>query len=171
MSTLCSKSFEKRCVMTLEEALKIYDAGPEAVVKILLAFSAELEFLREQVGTLQVQVKTLQDQIAKNSRNSSKPPSSDGFNKPVPRSLRKRGKRKPGGQPGHPGQTLKQVEKPDHITVHPVEQCQHCGRSIADHPASNCEKRQVFDIPPLPKIAITAKFGWILVMLRPFRLC
>jgi len=57
--------------MTPEEALAIYHAGPEAVVKVLLAFSAELEFLREQVETLQIQVKTLQDQIAKNSRNSS----------------------------------------------------------------------------------------------------
>ena len=141
--------------MTPEEALAIYHAGPETVVKVLLAFSADIEFLREQVETLQVQVKTLQDQIAKNSRNSSKPPSSDGFNKPAPRSLRKRGERKPGGQPGHPGQTLKQVKKPDHITVHPVEQCQHCGRSIADEPASDCKKRQVFDIPPLPKIEVT----------------
>lgn len=141
--------------MTPEEALSIYHAGPETVVKVLLAFSADIEFLREQVETLQVQVKTLQDQIAKNSRNSNKPPSSDGFNKPTPRSLRNRGKRKPGGQPGHSGQTLKQVKKPDHTIVHPVEQCQHCGRSIADHPASDCEKRQVFDIPPLPKIEVT----------------
>jgi len=141
--------------MTPEEALAIYHAGPEAVVKVLLAFSAELEFLRKQVETLQVQVKTLQDQIAKNSRNSSKPPSSDGFNKPAPRSLRKRGKRKPGGQFGHSGQTLNQVKKPDHIIVHPVEQCQHCGRSIVDQPVSDCQKRQVFDIPPLPEIEVT----------------
>jgi len=68
MSILCPKSFEKRCVMTLEEALKIYDAGPEAVVKVLLSFSAEIVSLRERV-------KALEDRIAKNSRNSSKPPS------------------------------------------------------------------------------------------------
>ncbi|MEA1927089.1 MAG: IS66 family transposase [Candidatus Auribacterota bacterium] len=148
MSILYLKSFERRYAMTPEEALAIYHAGPETVVKVLLAFSAELVSLRERV-------KALEDQIAKNSRNSSKPPSSDGFNKPAPRSLRKRGERKPGGQPGHPGQTLKQVEKPDHIIIHPVKQCQHCGRSIADEPASDCKKRQVFDIPPLPKIEVT----------------
>jgi len=69
--------------------------------------------------------------------------------------LRKRGKRKPGGQFGHSGQTLNQVKKPDHIIVHPVEQCQHCGRSIVDQPVSDCQKRQVFDIPPLPEIEVT----------------
>ena len=134
--------------MTPEEALAIYHAGPEAVVKVLLTFYAEIVSLRERV-------KALEDQIAKNSRNSSKPPSSDGFNKPAPRSLRKRGNRKPGGQFGHSGQTLKKVENPDHTIVHPVEQCQNCNLSIADQPASGCEKRQVFDIPPPPKIEVT----------------
>ncbi|MEA1928013.1 MAG: DUF6444 domain-containing protein [Candidatus Auribacterota bacterium] len=122
--------------MTPEEALAIYHASPETVVKVLLSLSVDIESLRERV-------KALEDQIAKNSRNSNKPPFSDGFNKPAPRSLRKRGKRKPGGQSGHSGQTLKQVKKPDHITVHPVEQCQHCSRSISDQLASDCKKRQI----------------------------
>lgn len=134
--------------MTPEEALEIYKAGPEAVVKTLVMFQAEIISLREQVNMLK-------EQIAKNSRNSSKPPSSDGFNKPAPRSLRKRSKRKPGGQFGHSGQTLKKVEKPDHTIVHPVEQCRNCGHSIADQPPSGCEKRQVFDLPPPPKIEVT----------------
>jgi transposase len=135
-------------ILTKEEALAIYNAGPEVVVKVLLAFSAEIVSLRERV-------KALEDHIAQNSRNSSKPPSSDGFNKPAPRSLRKRGKRKPGGQFGHSGYTLKKVENPDHTVVHPVEQCQNCGRSLADQPASGCEKRQVFDFPPIPEIEVT----------------
>jgi len=134
--------------LTEEQALAVYSAGPEAVVKVLIAFSDEIVRLREQV-------QALEDNIAKNSRNSHKPPSSDGLNKPAPRSLRKRGQRKPGGQFGHPGHSLKSVEEPDHTVVHPVKQCQNCGRSIADHPASGCEKRQVFDLPPIPEIEVT----------------
>jgi transposase len=101
------------------------------------------------VADLQKEVQKLKDQIAKNSRNSSKPPSSDGFKKPSPKSLRQRGKRKPGGQKGHPGSTLKMVDKPDHTIIYPVDQCQRCGHRIADEASIDVEKRQVFDIPPV----------------------
>ena len=81
--------------MTPDEALRIYHAGPEVVVKVLSELSTQVEVLQKQVAELQ---KELKDQLAKNSRNSSKPPSSDGFKKPAPRSLRPRSKRKAGGQ-------------------------------------------------------------------------
>jgi len=105
--------------------------------------------LQKQVFELQKEVQRLKDQLAKNSHNSSKPPSSDGFNKPAPRSLRPRGKRKPGGQKGHPGSTLKMVDNPDHTIVYPVDQCQRCGGCLNDEASSDVEKRQVFDIPPI----------------------
>ena len=88
-------------------------------------------------------------ELAENSRNSSKPPSSDGFKKPAPKSLRKKGKRKSGGQPGHTGHTLKTADKPDHSEVHRVKECEHCGRSLADQSADGVENRQVHDLPPL----------------------
>ena len=84
--------------MTPEEALSIYHAGPDIVVKVLCQLSSQVQMLQKQVDELQKEVQKLKDQIAKNSRNSSKPPSSDGFKKPSPKSLRPRGKRKPGGQ-------------------------------------------------------------------------
>ena len=129
-------------MMTPQEAEAIYDAGKETVVGVLLSMDARIRALEERV-------QFLEDPLAKNSRNSSKPPSSDGFKKPSPKSLRKKGKRKSGGQPGHTGHTLKRVETPDHTQVHHVEECECCRRSLADQPAQSVEKRQVHDLPVL----------------------
>ena len=69
--------------------------------------------LRAVVGGLQAEVAELRRQLGQNSRNSSKPPSSDSpFGKPALRSLRRKSGRKPGGQPGHPGSTLALVSDP-----------------------------------------------------------
>jgi transposase len=94
-------------------------------------------------------IQKLEDQLAKNSRNSGKPPSSDGYDQgtPRPKSLRKRSRRKSGGQPGHPGETLKMVEKPNVVKVHRVQACQHCGQSLKRRRAVGHEKRQVYDLP------------------------
>ena len=51
--------------------------------------------------------------------------------------------------PGHQGHTLKAVENPDRIAVHPAEVCQGCQSCLADVPVEACEKRQIFDLPPL----------------------
>jgi len=84
---------------------------------------------------------------SENSRNSGKPPSSDGYQKPAPKSLRKRHGRKSGGQVGHVGYTLKAVEHPDRVKVYRVEECGSCHVSLRGVKASSCEKRQVFDLP------------------------
>lgn len=122
-----------------EEINAAYDEGREAVI---LLFQTTMLALAERI-------QKLEDQLAKNSSNSGKPPSSDGYDQPAPRpkSLRKRSRRKSGGQPGHPGETLKAVEKPDFIKVHRVHECQHCGQSLQRRKAIGHEKRQVFDLP------------------------
>src|SRR5437763_15436076 len=69
----------------------------------------------------------LKRQLAASSRNSSKPPSSDGLDKPAPKSLRGRSGRKPGGQPGREGRTLRQIERPDEVVVHAPGACSRRG--------------------------------------------
>ena len=127
-----------------EEIGAAYDQGKEAVV----------ELFHRTVGQLAVRVQALEDRVSKNSRNSGKPPSSDGLSKPAPKSQRKRNGRKSGGQPGHKGHTLKAVAHPDHTQVHGVKQCRHCQASLEQVKASGIEKRQVVDLPPL-KVEVT----------------
>ncbi|MCF8055288.1 MAG: DUF6444 domain-containing protein [Desulfocapsa sp.] len=70
-------------MFTRKQLLEISKTTPEALVDIIL-------LLQEQMQELTQRVTQLEDQIAKNSRNSGKPPSSDGLNKPKPKSLRKK---------------------------------------------------------------------------------
>jgi transposase len=142
-------------MMTRTEAEAIYDAGKETVVEVLLKMDARIHSLEQEVKSLSTRldlsdkrVRHLEEQLAKTSRNSSKPPSSDGFKKPAPKSLRKKGEKKSGGQPGHEGHTLKMAEKPDHIEVHHVEACAFCCGSLADQEPESIQKRQVHDLPP-----------------------
>lgn len=101
------------------------------------------------VLTLSERIQKLEDQLAKTSRNSGKPPSSDGLKKLKTRSLRKKGKRQSGGQKGHKGHTLRMVEKPTYVVSHQLEQCHECGTVLQEVSVRRVEKRQVFDIPPV----------------------
>ena len=101
-------------------------------------------------------LKELQAQWSKNSQNSSKPPSSDGYGKPKrTESLRKPGQKPNGGQLGHQGQTLTRCEHPDRIEIHPVETCQQGGSSLDRVELTRYEERQVFDLPAI-HIEVTA---------------
>ncbi len=108
-----------------------------------------IKVLQAQVAEQQVQIQALQDQLAKDSHNSSKPPSSDGLKKRRTSSLRQKGQRAKGGQPGHKGDTLKMVADPDHIESHPVLACPHCQTELEAVEPIGYEKRQVFDVPPV----------------------
>ncbi len=111
----------------------------------LLAVIADLQ---TQVVALQARVKELEDRLALDSHNSSKPPSSDS-GRPHPRSLRQPSGKRPGGQPGHPGHTLRLSETPDRVIEHRPSHCGACGMVLADVAPTGAERRQVVDLPPL----------------------
>src|SRR5215813_10050487 len=72
---------------------------------------------REQITALLTEVQLLRGQLAKDSHNSHKPPTSDGLQR-RPRSQRRTSGRKSGGQLGHPGQTLPLVALPDEVVTY-----------------------------------------------------
>jgi transposase len=130
-------------------------AGPEELrqlVRLLLErvqlLEAHVKELEAENAALKRENAALRARLARNSRNSSKPPSSDGPGvKPHPESQRKRSGRKPGGQPGHIGRTLRLVDEPDEVKVHAPSHCSGCGESLAGLEAVREERRQVVDMP------------------------
>ncbi len=131
------------------------DLSSEQKDALIIELCDQIAKLMESNAQLSDRIKELESQKAKNSRNSSKPPSSDGYGKPKPKSQRKTSGKRSGGQPGHKGHTLDQVEEPDEIIEHGIEHCTGCGQDLSSTPASGYEKRQVFDIPPPPKIQVS----------------
>lgn len=81
--------------------------------------------LNDENAQLKAQIAELTSQLNQNSRNSSRPPSMDGFRRP--QTPRKKGERPPGGQKGHKGHTLCRVPDPDTVVPHTVTDCPQCG--------------------------------------------
>jgi transposase len=104
---------------------------------------------RDLIVVLQARVAELERRLGLNSRNSSKPPSSDGLVKPPPRSLRGRSGRGPGQQPGAPGTALSLVDDPDEVLVHRPRRCGGCAAGLDGAPVVSVGRRQVFDLPPV----------------------
>lgn len=113
--------------------------------KLLLSALATIEELRKENAVIKAENAGLKRRLGMDSNNSSKPPSSDGY-KPKPKSLRKTGG-KNGGQPGHPGKTLRMSDKPDEIVVLKAKVCSHCHADISELPVIRHEKAQVVDLP------------------------
>lgn len=121
---------------------------------LIRALFAQVTALLAKVDALTSEVADLKGRLAKNSQNSSKPPSSDGYHKPNPKSERPTGQNPLGGQKGHAGRTLKKVAQPDYVEAHlpERERCRVCQRTLPEPVLS--ETRPVFDIP-VPAHAVT----------------
>lgn len=124
-----------------EKIRAVYAEGEDAVIALV-------EGLLERIGHLENRLEVLENQRKKDSRNSSKPPSGDGFAKRT-QSLRKKGERASGGQRGHEGNTLEWSEQVDEVVTHRVMQCQECGQGLDDVAVESWVLRQVHDLPPL----------------------
>ena len=131
--------------LTRQEIAAAYDAGRDAVIALVEGL---IERQEQRLAALEQELQELKQ----DSHDSGKPPSRDSFaRKQLKRRSSRRertDKRQPGGQPEHPGTTLRQAEQPDRVTIHAVERC-GCGRSLVDEPVAEWERRQVFDVPPM----------------------
>lgn len=142
----------RKISITREEIREVYDQGPEAVETLVLSLVDTINMLIDRVDeqdkiikAQDARIKKLEDQINKNSRNSSKPPSTDS---PY-RNKKKKRNNLQGYNKKRVGTTLSQVANPDEIVICEVALCEHCQENLSDIPVLNIVKRQVTDIPPV----------------------
>ncbi|MBN2260647.1 MAG: IS66 family transposase zinc-finger binding domain-containing protein [Clostridiales bacterium] len=135
--------------MKREEIENIYDQGKEAVVELVQGLIAEFT---AKIAELTNRIDELEKQLGKDSHNSSKPPSTDNIfkkNKKMTRSMRKRSKKKSGGQEGHEGKTLSMTDKPDKRVRLKVKRCNSCGESLEGSSPKGIDRRQEIEIPKI----------------------
>jgi transposase len=129
------------------------ESFPEPTREELIALIAAL---RAENAVLKARIAELERRLGLNSTNSSKPPSSDGLKKPARvKSLRERSGKKPGGQKGHKGETLRQSAAPDEIVDHHPAACAECGAALTPKMAKGHIARQVFDLPEPQPLVVT----------------
>ncbi len=130
--------------MTEEEARK----QREAHAAQLAEKDQRIEELESLLMAALLRIEELERRLGKDSHNSSKPPSSDGFRRKT-REKRKKSEKRPGGQPGHPGQTLDQRETPDRVIQHRPLTCENGQHDLQDVAGEVKERRQIHDLPEL----------------------
>ena len=125
----------------------------EDLKRIILMQARELA----KIPLLIARIEALERELAryktkKDSRNSSLPPSKDENSPPRTSSLREKGGRKAGGQPGHDGKTLEMADIPDEIIEHRACFCKECGKDVSGLPFELYGKRQIIDIPTIKQV-------------------
>lgn len=128
---------------SIQEAISKLSPEAQEVIQILISY------YESELAKRDLKIKELEDRLSKNSRNSSKAPSSDPPFKERLKARRQKSGRKPGGQKGHKGSTLKMVAAPDKTEVHELLSCPDCGECLADTPVLGYDLRQVFDTAPI----------------------
>src|SRR3989344_6638353 len=131
-------------------AQELEELSREELIKIIIQLARENQVLTQLIKELEHKLLL----NGKDSRTSSKPPSSDQNKKGKPKrnqSLRERTGKKPGGQLGHKGQTRQQTE-PEEVVACVPQECQKCGQSLLGVTADLVARRQELDIPPIKPI-------------------
>jgi transposase len=120
----------------------------DEMIALISAQSAQIAALIAENSALKARIGELERRLGLNSSNSGKPPSSDGLKKPARvRSLREKSQRKPGGQKGHKGETLRQSADPNVMEHHFPSACAECGAALTRDMSAGHAARQVFDLP------------------------
>jgi len=140
--------------MREDEIRALWRRDEDAAVKLFMQ-------MQDQINGLTLRTAELERRLHQNSQNSHQPPSHDGpskghfgFDRPAPKSQRKKSGRESGGQPGHEGTTLKLADPADHIEEYWPQRCGCCGRYLGQESVSGYERRQVHDVPVI-KIEVT----------------
>ncbi len=121
--------------------------------RIIEELREENRILKELVTALTKRVMELEARLNKNSKNSNKPPSSDGLRKGAPKNSREPSGKPSGGQKGHEGNTREISPSPDTIIeLKPNTECD-CGGEIVIK-AENYTIRQETDIQPIKVITV-----------------
>jgi transposase len=141
----------------LERKSKLFERNAEQFKKNAELWKKKASLFEEKANLLQRENDILKEELAKyenpkNSNNSSIPPSKDENRPFKSKSLRKKTGRKPGGQKGHEGTTLKMVSDPNEIIDHAPEYCECCGKDIGSIPGEFVERKQVIDLPPIEPV-------------------
>jgi len=119
----------------------------ERLSGLLVEKDAEIARLHATVAVLLTRVDELETLLGRNSKNSSMPPSAEGFAKPPVTPNRAARRRRPGKQPGDQGHRLEPVEHPDRVVIHSPQRCGRCAKDLTDVVVLKEEVRQVFDLP------------------------
>ena len=119
----------------------------ERLSGLLVEKDAEIARLHATVAVLLTRVDELETLLGRNSKNSSMPPSAEGFAKPPVTPNRAARRRRPGKQPGDQGHRLEPVEHPDRVVIHGPQRCGRCAKDLTDVVVLKEEVRQVFDLP------------------------
>ncbi len=135
-------------MQNLPDLSQLSHAQKDELIRMLWPLQQQVQDLMAQMAVMQERIKQLQGRLALNSKNSSKPPSSDGLAKPAPKSLRPPGTKPNGGQKGHSGNTLRQSVHVDETVLHRADtRCAVCQQEMTEHAV--VETRQVFELPAL----------------------
>ena len=118
----------------------------QQLTKTVQQLTQEVSQLRQTLDMVLAENAKLKEQLNKNSRNSSKPPSSDGYSKPSPKSLRKPSGKKPGGQQNHPGSGLSLLKLPNETVIHQPMACVQCPQADQCQSGHLSDNRYEIDI-------------------------
>jgi transposase len=135
-----------------QKRLIFSDLSKDELIDKLVDLDDRFEELLRQVLEKDKRIKELENQIGRNSQNSSKPPSTDGFKKSRTKSSRTKSEKTTGGQVGHKGSTLQQVDNPDIVQNYDVSECFSCKSDLTNIEAESIIRRQEVEIPQVKAV-------------------